>query len=173
MSAIKQPLIAISGRQRRFASWVTDVLVYIVVLNLFVEFSDAVVIDSFWISILTAVLLKAMLDAIIGFEHRVATFFDRHEGSAWRIGKIAAAWGILFLSKFVILEAVDIVFGDEVELGKLLDVILLVVALMVARALFERAYSALAPTEAELTGAGIPASAWPDTGGDAEEDTDD
>lgn len=159
-------LTTISSRQGRFASWVTDVLVYIVVLNLFVEFSDAVVIDSFWISVLTAVLLKTMLDAIIGFEHRVAGFFDRHDGTAWRVGKLLAVWGILFLSKFVILEAVDIVFGDEVELGKLLDVILLVVALMLARALFDKAFRALGPGESELASAGIPVSAWPHNEGD-------
>ena len=47
--------------QQRFASWTADVLVYIVVLNLFVDFVDTIVIDSFWISILTAVLLKLCL----------------------------------------------------------------------------------------------------------------
>ena len=47
--------VVITKKQRIFASWTSDVLVYIVVLNLFVEFVDAVVIDSFWISILTAV----------------------------------------------------------------------------------------------------------------------
>lgn len=166
MGDTRQGLITISATQRRFASWVTDVLVYIVVLNLFVEFSDAVVIDSFWISILTSVLLKAMLDAIIAVEHRVSGFFGRHDGAAWRIAGIVSAWSILFLSKFIILEAVDIVFGEHVELGKLLDVILLVVALMVTRALFGRAYTALGPDETELAAAGIPPTAWPHEDGE-------
>ena len=160
--SIQQTLFAISQRQRRFASWVTDVLVYIVVLNLFVEFSDAVVIDSFWISILTAVLLKAMLDVIIGFEHRVAAFFDAHEGTTWKAGKFLSAWVILFVSKFLILEAVDIVFGDEVELGKLLDIILLVLALMLARGLFARVYRELGPGEEELIEADVPRAFWPE-----------
>ena len=155
-------LITTAQRQRRFASWVADVLVYIVVLNLFVEFSDAVVIDSFWISILTAVLLKAMLDAIIGFEHRVAAFFDAHDGTLWTVGKYLSVWAVLFLSKFVILEAVDIVFGDEVELGKLLDIILLVLALMLARGLFARAYRELGPSEEELIEADVPRAFWPE-----------
>ena len=46
-----------------------------------------------------------------------------------------AIWAVLFGSKFVILEAVDIVFGDHVELGKLLEVILIVVVMLAARAL--------------------------------------
>ena len=83
--------VTITQKQQRYISWTTDVLVYIIVLNLFVEFVDAIVIDSFWISILTAVLLKALLDVVIRLEHRVGTFLrqtrrvifqvhrDRHE----------------------------------------------------------------------------------------------
>ena len=44
-------------RARRSRSWIGNVLVYIVVLNLFVEFVGTIVIDSFWISTPTAVLL--------------------------------------------------------------------------------------------------------------------
>jgi hypothetical protein len=60
----------ITSAQARYASWVADVLVYIVVLNLFVEFVDAIVIESFWISILTAILLKLLLDALVGVGRR-------------------------------------------------------------------------------------------------------
>jgi hypothetical protein len=74
--------ITITRTQQRFVSWTTDVLVYIVVLNLFVEFADSVVIDSFTISIFTAVVLKAMLDLILGFEHRVGAWFAEREGPA-------------------------------------------------------------------------------------------
>ena len=129
--------------QRRFASWMADVLVYVVVLNLFVEFVNAVVIDSFAISILTAVLLKLLLDLIFRFEHLVSGFFKRRSGAVFRILELVAAWAILFLSKFLLLEIVDIVFGDEVELGGLLEIIALVIALMATRQLFQLFYERL------------------------------
>jgi hypothetical protein len=135
--------ILITAAQRRFASWMTDVLVYVVVLNLFVEFADAVIIDSFTISILTAVLLKGLLDVIIGLEHRVAGFFRARSGVIYRVVRPVTTFAILFLSKFVILEAVDLVFGDHVDLGHLLDVILLVIALMAARMGVGAIYGAL------------------------------
>src|SRR4051794_35318326 len=46
----------ITPAQVQFASWSMYLLIDIIVLNLFVEFSSAVVIDSFYISILTAAL---------------------------------------------------------------------------------------------------------------------
>ncbi len=135
--------ISISPAQRRFASWMTDVLVYTVVLNLFVEFVPGVEIDSFAISVLTAVLLKAMLGAILGLEDRVAAWFRRRKGLVFRLLGLASTFLILFLSKFVILEVVDIVFGDEVDLGHLIEIVLLIVAMMLARRLVDAIYDRL------------------------------
>ena len=135
--------ITITSAQLRFASWMTDVLVYTVVLNLFVEYADAVVIDPFTISIFTAVLLKALLDAILHFEHRVDAWFAEREGAAFRALAVGSTLLILFLSKFVILEVVDLVFGDHVELGGLVEVVLLVIVLMVSRQAFQWIYDRL------------------------------
>jgi hypothetical protein len=134
-------------RQLIFISWSKDVLIYIIVLNLFVEYAEKIVIDSFTISIFTAILLKALLDIILAFEHRVADFFKARPSKLSNVLRFFSTWVILFLSKFFILEVVDFIFGEHVELGKFLDVILLVIALMVARELFTRIYLSLGEKE--------------------------
>jgi hypothetical protein len=134
-------------RQLIFFSWTKDVLIYVVVLNLFVEYVDKIVIDSFTISILTAILLKALLDLILGLEHRVAHFFETRPGNLSKFLRIMSTWLILFLSKFLILEAVDLVFGDHVELGNFVHVLSLVIALMVAREAVQRIYVALGSSD--------------------------
>ncbi len=134
-------LTTVSRRQQVFAAGVLNVLVNVVVLNLFVEFAEEVVIDSFVISVLTAVLLTAMLSVIVRFEHRIHHFFfERH---SWRIAGVVAIWIVLFGSKFLILEVIDIVFGDHVSLGHLLEVILIVVAMMIAGQLMQTIYDLL------------------------------
>jgi hypothetical protein len=149
MEILRTPAHAITGRQLAFLALSVNVLVNIVVLNLFVEYADKVVIDSFTISIFTAILLTAMLFLITRFEHRISDFFfERHEGRAWRIGGVLAVWGVLFGSKFVILEVVDVVFGDHVELGKLVEVILIVVVMLVAKAVVAKVFDALGDREA-------------------------
>ncbi|GMQ93047.1 MAG: hypothetical protein BMS9Abin12_0524 [Acidimicrobiia bacterium] len=144
MNAEHATRVVITDGQRRFASWTADVLVYIIVLNLFVEFVDAIVIDSFWISILTAILLKGLLDAVIGLEHRVGEFFERREGALSNVLTLGAKFLILFTSKFIILEVVDLVFGEDVELGSFLDVLVLIIGMMAARAIVRRIYLSLA-----------------------------
>ena len=130
-------------RQRIFASWTADLLVYIVVLNLYVEYSAAKVIDSFTISILTAVLLKVLLDLVVAGKHRVLNWSRRRVGRMYTFLGLLGVWTILFLSKFLILEAVDFVLGDRVELGSFIDVMLLVIVMMLARELLQRTYETL------------------------------
>jgi hypothetical protein len=145
MKAENRPLagISITRAQWLFTSWTKDVLIYTIVLNLFVEYVDAIVIDSFTISILTAILLKALLDIILGLEHRVADYFQQRSGPISKILRIGSTWLILFLSKFVILETVDIVFGDHVELGGFITVLALVLVMMVAREIVQQIYVSL------------------------------
>ena len=141
-------LSTITRAQARYASWVTDVLVYIVVLNLFVEFVDDIVIESFWISILTAILLKLLLDALIGVEHEFAGYLRAREGPVYKVLSFVSLFSILFLGKFLILEVVNVVFGDEVELGHFVEIAALIVAMIVVRGALQWSYEQLGESAA-------------------------
>jgi hypothetical protein len=104
----------LSTRQQLFLRYFTAVLVDLTVLNLFDEYWSAVTIGPFTISLLAAVLLQVMLRATLALEHRVAAFFKAKAGTAAKVARYASAWAILFLSKFVILYALHLVFGDAV-----------------------------------------------------------
>jgi hypothetical protein len=136
-------LRTVTPAQERFTSWVSDVLIDIVVLNLFVEFAHTVVIDAFAISILTALLLKLMVDAVKGLEQRVSAYFAAKPGTVSKILRVVAVWLILFLSKFVILEVVNFVFGDHVELGSFIEIVAIVIAMLAANAALQTAYQKL------------------------------
>lgn len=143
MSTDRTVRITITEKQQQYLSWTTDVLVYIVVLNLFVEFVEAIVIDSFWISILTAVLLRALLGLVVRLEHRVDAFFEDRESSLFRYVGLATKFLILFASKFFILEVVNLVFGDHVKLGHFIEIVALIVAMIVAKAVMVKIYQSL------------------------------
>jgi len=125
----------ITRAQYRFASALTEILVYIVVLNLFVEYVHTVIIDSFTVSILTAVLLWLMLRATVRIEHRVARYFRQKKGVSYRVLRYACVWAILFVSKFVILEVVAFVFAGRAALGHFFEIVAIVLALMASEAL--------------------------------------
>ena len=125
-----------STRQKLFMRYFTAILIDLTVLNLFVEYSENVVIDSFTISLFAAVLLQVLLKLTIALEHRVAAWFKAKPGGFAKFMRYFTAWLILFGSKFVILEALVLAFGDAVHFGGpwhgVVMLIVVVIAMLVA-----------------------------------------
>ena len=122
----------------RVAAAVVDVFVYVVVLNLFVEYLPRVISETFTLSLLTAVLLKGVLEVVVAAKNRVRA---RFRAASRPVGKVVAAvtlWVVLIGSKFLVLEAVDLVFGSKVSLGGFLSVTLLIICLLLSRAAIRR-----------------------------------
>ena len=75
---------AYSNRQRLFLRYYTGVLIDLVVLCLFDEFSDKVAVSSFSIALLAAIVLQILLKATIHVEHQVAEYFNSKPGKFMR-----------------------------------------------------------------------------------------
>jgi hypothetical protein len=125
----------VSPRQRLFLIYLLGTLIDLLVLNIFAEHWEHVVSASFTVSLFVAIMLQVMLKLTLVLEHRVAAYFNSKR-EAW--GKSAtflrffSAWLILFLSKFVILGAVDIAFGFSIDFtGPLHGVVAFIVVVVV------------------------------------------
>ena len=136
-----------SNKQRLFMRYFTAILIDLVVLNLFVEYSDKVSIDSFTISLLAAILLQVLLKLTIAVEHQVAVFFNKRPGGFMKLLRFFFAWLVLFGSKFVILEAITMAFGDKVRFTGMfhgiVTLIIVIVAMLVAEEAVVRLYRKL------------------------------
>ena len=124
--------------QPRIAAAIVDVFVYVVVLNLFVEYLPQVISETFTLSLLAAVLLKGVLEIVVAAKNRVKARFRQ---ASTPIGKVVAAvllWVVLFGSKFLVLEVVALVFRDWVSLGGFFSVTTLILVLLVSRAVVRR-----------------------------------
>lgn len=126
---------------------VIDVFVYVVVLNLAIEYVPAVITEGFTLSLLTAILMKVALEVVIVLK---TMLIERFRAATSRRGKVAAGgllWVVAAGSKLVVLELVDLVFGDAVSLGGFIPVTALVVALLVSRAGVRRLLDDTAPAD--------------------------
>ena len=110
-----------------------DVLVYVVVLNLAVEFLPAVISETFTLSLLTAVLLKLVLELVVSVKKAVMARLRSATGIGERVLSAAVLLLLLPGSKLLVLELVALVFGDAVRLGGFFVVTGLIVTLMLAR----------------------------------------
>ena len=133
-----------SLRQRAFMRYLTATLVDLVVLGLFAEYWEHVSVDSFTIILLAAALLQVLLKLTIALEHRLAAFFNARRGGFAKFMRFFSAWVVLFGSKFVILEALALAFGDRLRFGGpfhgIVALIVVVVALLTVEAAIVKLY---------------------------------
>ena len=136
-----------SLRQRGFMRYLTATLVDLVVLGLFVEYWEHVHADSFTVTLLAAVLLQVLLKLTIALEHRLAAFFNARQGGFAKFMRFLSAWLVLVGSKFAILEALTLAFGDRLRFGGpfhgIVALIVVVVVMLVVEAVLVKVYRSL------------------------------
>ena len=126
-----------SDRQRTFVRYFTGALIDLVVLGLFDEYSGKVHVHDFTTLLLASILLQLLLKWTIIAEHWVLGLFAGKTGFAWTSLKLFVAWLILFGSKFVILEALSIAFGDLVQFHGMFHGIVWLIIVVVIMLLLE------------------------------------
>jgi hypothetical protein len=139
---------AASNNQQLFLRYFTAILIDLVVLDLFAEYWDLVTIESFSISLLAALLLQVLLKLTLVVEHQVALLFKGKSGAMAKFLRVFCAWVVLFSSKFIILFAIDFVFGEAVLFGGpfhgVVVFIAVVIAMLATEELIVRFYRSLA-----------------------------
>ncbi len=102
------PMRTLTPAQEHFVGWTVDVLIYVVVINLFAEFApDHIAIESFWITLLVALLFRALLGTMDRVKYRLqATIRNRGYQLLATLGVLP----VFFVGKLVILETVDRLF---------------------------------------------------------------
>ena len=143
-----EAVTTLSNRQRLFIRYTLAVLVDLTVLNLFNEYWDYVFIEFFTLSLFAAILLQFLLQVTIVIEHRVANYFKSKTGLSAKIQRGISTWAILFISKLIILQAINFVFGDSVlfsgPIHGLAAFIVVVTGIIIAEQVITKIYRSLA-----------------------------
>jgi hypothetical protein len=137
-----------SSTQKLFLRYFTAILIDLVVLNLFAEYWHQVMIASFSISLAVALLLQVLLKITLKIEHKTADYFSSKPGKMAKFLRYFSAWLILFISKLVILAAINFAFGNDVAFGGplhgVIAFIVVVVVMLVSEEAIVRFYQRLA-----------------------------
>lgn len=110
-----------------------DIFVYLVVLGVFIQLFPAVISESFLMALLTAVLLKCVLELVLWVKNRIIGRIKAANTVPVCVINIIALLFVMPGSKFLVLELVALVFGDAVYLGGFFHVTALIIVLMLAR----------------------------------------
>lgn len=75
---------------------VVDVFVYVVVLNLAAQYVPHVITETFSVSLLTAVMLKLVLEVVVVFKNRAKGRLKAATTPAGKVGAAILLWLVLF-----------------------------------------------------------------------------
>jgi hypothetical protein len=127
----------VNNRQRIFRDWTTGTLLYAVVMGFFNDYTDYLRIESFSTVFLAALVMQALTFFTFSFKGWVSRWYRGRTGTGVKIAPGLSIWAIMFFSKFVFLEVIDIVFGEAVEITSFVGLILIIATMVILSRLIE------------------------------------
>jgi len=123
----------INRRQQIFIRYVVAILIDVIVLNLFNEYWPQYLhIETFTLTLFAAMMLQVLLQLTLKIEHSVAEYFFKDKsGMKINILRGVSAWGIIFISKLIMLEALSMAFGESLVFhGPIHGVVAFIIVIM-------------------------------------------
>ena len=124
-------------------------LLYAVVMGFFNDYTDYLSVQSFSTLFLAALVMQALTYATFSFKGRVSRWYRGRTGTGTLIAHGLSIWAIMFFSKFVFLEVINIVFGSAVEITSFVGLLLIIATMVIAGRLIELIDRRLADETAE------------------------
>lgn len=104
----------LNSKQRLFVGYTLATLVDLCVLSFLNEYWDYVTVSSFSVAFVSAILLQALMKSSIQLEHKIAAYFAKKEGGLPKVLRAISSYIVLVGSKFLMLEVLNIFFGDKI-----------------------------------------------------------
>jgi hypothetical protein len=114
------PEVALS-KQGLFQEILIGVLLYAVVFGFFNDYTDFLKTTSYSTTFLAALLMMLLTFPTFRLKSWIAARLRHH-----KVWMVISVWLVMFLSKFVFLGVMDIVFGSAVEISGFLGLALII-----------------------------------------------
>lgn len=113
--------------QLLFKELFVGTLIYAVVLGFFNDYTSLVYAVSFSYIFFASVVLEVLTYLAFLLKKAVVKRLKQYEGARYKAAMIFSVWLIMFLSKFIFVWVVDVIFGDNVNINGFFGVLALVI----------------------------------------------
>jgi len=138
-----------------FREWTSGTLIYAVVMGFFNDYTDFLRIESFSTVFLAALVMQALTSATFSVKKRVSSWYQGRTGTGTKIAHGLSIWAIMFFSKFVFLEVINIVFASAVEISSFVGLMLIIAVMVILSRLIEVIDRKLGSADRDLTPLGL------------------
>jgi hypothetical protein len=129
--------------QLLFKELFVGTLIYAVVLGFFNDYTSIVYAKSFSTIFFAAAVLETLTYGAFLLKARLVSLLSKHPGTIYKGLKYFSVWLVMFLSKFVFVWAVDIVFGNNINIYGFFGILSIVLAVTIIHKLADKVFIAL------------------------------
>lgn len=120
-----------NSRQLLFKELFVGTLIYAVVLGLFNDYTSIVYAKSFSTILLTAITLEILTCLAFQLKSQIIVWLKSREGVLYLVLMFFCVWLVMFLSKFVFVWAIDMIFDNNMNINGFFGVLLVVLCVTI------------------------------------------
>jgi len=125
------------SRQALVRDMFVGVLLYSVVLGFFNDYTPIIETSSYSVTFSLAIVMQALTYLTFATKDRVIVGFARRNGRGRKVGMAIGVWLVMFLSKFVFLAVISVIFRDEVAVSGFVGLLVVILCLTIVTKLAE------------------------------------
>jgi hypothetical protein len=134
---------SITNKQEIFRDMFVGVLLYSVVLGFFNDYTNILHTGTYSTTFLLAIVMQILTYLTFLVKDKVVDWYNRSEQPKNKFWLVFGVWLVIFLSKFIFLWTIELVFSGVVEVSGFLGIMMIVVILTIAQKLVEMIYTKL------------------------------
>ncbi len=132
-----------NSRQQLFDDMFKGVLLYSVVLGFFNDYTTILHTKSYSVTFAVAIVMQILTYLTFAAKDKTVELARGRDSRSHKVRIGLSVWLVMFLSKFVFLEAISIIFRGEVQISNFVGLLIIIVTMTVAQRLIELAYRLL------------------------------
>ena len=132
-----------SSKQLLFKELFVGTLIYTVVLGFFNDYTAVVHAKSFSTIFLAAIVLEILTYLTLLLKKRIMSWLKDKQGVGYKVLMFFCVWPVLFLSKFVFIWAIDVTFGDAMNINGFFGVLWVALSVTVVHKLADKIFKSL------------------------------
>lgn len=125
----------LNAKQKLFRDMFVGVMIYAVVLGFFNDYTDILHTGTYSTTFAVAIVMQVLTYLTFRVKDRVVSWFSKRPGSYQKVGIVGSVWFVMFISKFIFLGVISIVFRDNVEISGFFGLLLIIITMTIAERL--------------------------------------
>ena len=118
-------------------------LIYVAVLGLFNDYTDIVEARSFSTILFASAVLEFLTYLAFALKTKIVSWLKSKKGAAYKALMFFCVWLVMFLSKFVFIWVLDLIFGEYISVNGFFGILLVVLSVTIIHKLAMRIFVSL------------------------------